>query len=361
MFHNTILETNLGAYTHNISLYKSFLKDGTKMMLVVKAFGYGTGAIRLSKHLERIGTDYLAVAFIDEGIELRKAGITTPILVFNPDLNYLKEILEYNIEPSIFDLSHFEMLEKFDTNNIKVHIKLDTGMKRLGFVSEEIDELIYWIKKLNIKVLSIFSHLAVSEDEGKNDFTIQQIELFSELYDKISKEIGYKPIKHILNSSGIVKHSKYQFDMVRLGIGMHSDDMSGVISNKLRAVHTLKAPISQIKRVKANEGIGYGNRCKKGFDRKIAIIPIGYADGIHRQAGNSKYKVWINGSFAPIVGNINMDMSFIDISKLEDVGIGDMVEIFGEHAKITDLALAADTISYELLTRLSSRVKRIEI
>jgi len=358
MFHNTILETNFRAFTHNISVYRSFLKTDTKLMSVVKAFGYGTGAIRLSKHFESIGVDYLAVAFIDEGIEIRKAGINLPILVFNPDLNYLNEIIKYRLEPAIYDLSHFSKLAQFE--NIKVHIKLDTGMKRLGFVPEEVDELIYWLKKLNINVSSIFSHLAASEDSNKDEFTESQVALFSELYENITNEIGYKPLKHILNSSGIVKHSQYQFDMVRLGIGMHSDDSSGVISNKLQAVHTLKAPISQIKIAKANEGIGYGNRCKKNHERKIAIIPIGYADGIHRQAGNSKYKVWVNGAFAPIIGNINMDMSFIDITNL-DAKIGDMVEIFGEHAKITDLAIAADTISYELLTRLSSRVKRIEI
>jgi len=359
MFYYSILETDFSAYLHNVNLYKSFLKPNTKLMAVVKASGYGTGAVRLAKFFESIDVDYLAVAFTEEGIELRKAGISKPIVIFNPNLKYLDEIIENDLEPAIYDLSQFNKLKSRTGQKIKIHIKLDTGMKRLGFVDSEIDSLIEEINLSNVKIVSIFSHLAASEDENKDDFTIKQVELFSKLYNEIQNNLSYEPIKHTLNSSGIVRFSKYQFDMVRLGIGMHSDDLSGEISSRLKPVHTLKAPISQLKNIPANDGIGYGNKCKKNHNRTIAILPIGYADGFHRQAGNGKYKVWINGSFVPIIGNINMDMIFVDVTEIKDVKIGDMVEVFGKHAKITDLAKSANTITYELLTRVSSRVKRI--
>lgn len=358
----TFLETDFNALGHNIAMYKSFLKPTTKMMAVVKAAGYGPGAVKIAQYFENCGLDYFAVAFTEEGIELRDAGITLPIIVFNPELEYFNKLLKYDLEPVIYDFGQFEKFASFNDSNFKIHLKLDSGMKRLGFSVSEIEKLNDTIAEFkNIKVVSIYSHLAASEELEKDNFTYNQIDVFSQMYHKIQSKLNYKPLKHILNSSGIVRFSSSQFDMVRLGIGMHSDDTSNTINNKLKAVHTLRTKISQIKTIKAGEGIGYGRKCIKKYNRKIAIIPIGYADGLIRLAGNSNYKVWIKDQFAPIVANISMDSCFIDITDLKNVKTGDSVEVFGKHAKIQDLAKAANTISYELFTRISSRVQRVYV
>lgn len=358
----TVLETDFNAISHNVAIYKSFLKPTTKMIAVIKAAGYGPGAIKVAQHFENCGLDYFAVAFTQEGIELRNAGITLPIIVFNPELEYYNHLLNYNLEPVFYDFHQFDRIKTDNIKELKIHLKLDSGMRRLGFLDSEIDKLNDTLTDFkSIKVISIFSHLAASEESKKDDFTKNQIELFSKMYQKIQTKLNYKPLKHILNSSGIVRFPSAQFDMVRLGIGMHSDDTSNTLNNKLKAVHTLKTQISQIKIIKANEGIGYGRKCIKNYDRKIAIIPVGYADGLIRLAGNSKYNVWLKNNFAPIVANISMDTCFIDITNIENVKIGDAVEVFGKHAKIQDLAEAANTISYEIFTRISSRVLRVYV
>lgn len=360
MFPRTILETDLSTLDNNLSVYKSFLKPSTKMMAVVKASGYGTSPVKLSQFFQDKNLEYLAVAFTHEGVQLRDAGITMPIMVFNPDISYYDQLLKYNLEPVIYDFSQFEKLESFNNSNFKIHIKIDSGMRRLGFVKTDLNLLLIKLREIkNIKVLSIFSHLAASEDAVKDEFTKTQIDLFSELYDKIQTELGYKPLKHILNSSGIVRFSEAQFDMVRLGIGMHSDDTSNILNDRLKPIHSLLTNISQIKTVEANEGVGYGRRCIKNYKRQIAILPVGYADGLIRIVGNNKYNVWLNGHFAPIIGNISMDTCFIDITNISNVKVGDTVEIFGKHANVEDLARAANTISYEIFSRISSRVKRV--
>ncbi len=357
-YHQTVLETDLEALTHNINVYRSFLNNDTKMMAVIKASGYGAGAIKLANHLQNIGVDYLSVAFIDEGIELRKAGIKLPVMVFNPDPEYLNEIYEYELEPVIYNFSQFDKIPV--EKKLKIHLKFDTGMKRLGFEPDDIPKLLGKLKKYgNLHIVSIFSHLAASNDEASDNFTKDQIHLFRQICNKIEKFLGYKPIKHILNSSGITRFPEYQFDMIRLGAGLHGIDTGGTISQRLIPVHSLKTGISQIKYVKAGEGIGYGRKCIKDHDRVIAIIPVGYADGLLRQAGNGNFKVWIDGDFVPVIADVNMDMSFIDITGLSGIKEGDRVEIFGEHAGITDLAKAGNTIFYEILSRISPRVKRV--
>jgi Alr-MurF fusion protein len=358
--HKTQLIIDFEALDHNINVYRSLLDKNTKVMAVVKASGYGAGAIKLAEHFQKIGIDYLSVAFIDEGIELRKAGINLPVMIFNPDYDFLNEMVEYDLEPVIYSFHQFEKVLEKGIESFKFHIKLDTGMKRLGFEHEDIYKLTEYLEvHRNYKVVSVFSHLAASNDPEKDVFTIRQMESFSSMYENISGALGYYPLKHILNSSGIVRFPQFQFDMVRLGSGMHGVDISHLISDKLEAVHILKTMISQIKHIKPGEGIGYGLKDKSDKERIVAIIPVGYADGLLRQAGNGRYKVWINGSFVPVIADVNMDMSFIDITGIESVQPGDFVEVFGKNAKIEDLARAGNTIFYEIISRISIRIKRI--
>ncbi|MEZ4908361.1 MAG: bifunctional UDP-N-acetylmuramoyl-tripeptide:D-alanyl-D-alanine ligase/alanine racemase [Saprospiraceae bacterium] len=358
--HTTQLIIDFEALNNNISQYRSILSKTTKIMAVIKASGYGSGAIKMAEQLQKTGIDYLSVAFFNEAMELRKAGINLPIMVFNPDLNYLDEMIKYDIEPVVYSKLQLQYLEEYNYNSLKIHIKLDTGMKRLGFEQDEIDSLCNWLKERpEIKIMSVFSHLAASEEPDKDTFTEFQIKNFNNYFKKIATTIGYYPIKHILNSSGIVRFPQYQFDMVRLGSGMHGIDISDIISDKLEAVNTLQTKINQIKILKSGEGMGYGIKYKIDKERKIAIIPIGYADGIPRLAGNGNYHVFVNGTFVPIVANINMDMTFLDVSDVADVKIGDNVEVFGKNAKITDLAIAGQTIFYEILSKISTRIKRV--
>ncbi len=360
MISRTVLQTDFNALAHNVDVYKSFLNPSTKLCAVIKASGYGSSDVKLAEFYEERGVDFLAVAYTDEGIKLRKHGISSSILVFNPEINCFDDLIKYNLQPTFYDFSQFKKLEEYKNTNFKIHIKLDSGMHRLGFEKNQIDKLIGKItENRTIEVASVFSHLAASEDRHKNEFTNNQIKLFSQLYNKIQSKLSYKPLKHILNSAGIIHFPKAQFDMVRLGIGMHSDDISNTINDKLKAVHTLKTKIIQIKTILPNEGIGYGIGYIKNYTRRIAIIPLGYADGIFRLLGNGNYKVWIKGSFAPIVGNVSMDTCFIDITDLKNIKLGDSVEIFGKNAKIQNCASAANTISYEVLSRISPRVQRV--
>ncbi|HAQ39272.1 MAG TPA: bifunctional UDP-N-acetylmuramoyl-tripeptide:D-alanyl-D-alanine ligase/alanine racemase [Saprospirales bacterium] len=359
-FHSTVLEINLDAVMHNIRVYKSFLKPETKMLAVIKAGAYGVGSVKLAMQLEKSGVAYFGVAFMDEGIELRRGGIKNPILIFNPDLNFIPEMYRYRLEPVIYN---FDMLDRVAGESYfktRIHLKIDTGLHRLGFVSEEWDQLTTQLDKIrHLQVASVFSHLSASPNNDFDYFTHQQATQFNIAYQKIEEKLGYKPIKHLLNSAGVVKFRDYQFDMVRVGSGFHGVDTSKNINRSLQIVNTLKAKISLIKKVKAGESIGYERKGITGRERTIAILPIGYADGLVRKAGNERYSVWLNGYFAPIVGNVNMDMTMIDITGIPNVQTGDVVEIFGANAKITDLAEAGETIFYEILTRISPRVKRI--
>jgi len=360
--HQTVMEINLDAMIHNFNFYRQRISPKTKMVAMVKAFSYGTGSVEVARILQYHGVDYLAVAIADEGIELRNNGIETPILVMNPEEHSFDAMIENNLEPNIY---RFSLLEKFDealkrnaVNNFPVHIKLDTGMKRLGFDNEEeLLKVIEYIRSQNrIFIRSVFSHLAVSDDPSNDEFTKEQFERFERFSKLISDSFDYKILRHILNSSGIERFPEKEFDMVRLGIGLYG--ISPFLQNKLKNVATLKTTISQIRNVKPGETIGYGRRGIASDPMKIAVLPIGYADGFNRHLGNGIGKVVINGSKAPVIGSICMDMCMVDITGIK-AKEGDKAIIFGEELPVTELAEWLKTIPYEILTSVGQRVKRI--
>ena len=362
--HETVLEINLNAIAHNLNHFRSLLKPATKVMAMVKAFSYGSGSYEIANLLQFQRIDYLSVAYADEGAELRKAGITVPIMVMNPDEQSFDTIIKYNLEPEIYS---FRVLDAFiiainkrdkeKKNKLPIHIKLDTGMHRLGFSNDEISGLVTKLKECQeISVASIFTHLAGADEEAFDDFTRKQISKYTEMTDVIASETGFEFLRHVLNSAGISRFSDAQFDMVRLGIGMY-----GIQDNEqknLMNVSTLRTIIAQIKHLPKNDTVGYN---RKGFltqDSVIATINIGYADGYNRRLGNGKGKVLINNQFAPIIGNICMDMCMIDITGIE-ANEGDEVILFGEGFPVTELAAQLETIPYEVFTGLSRRIKRI--
>ncbi len=361
--HRTILEINLSAMVHNLNYFRSKLKPETKIIAMVKAFSYGSGSYEIANILEYQKVNYLAVAFADEGVALRQAGISSSIIVMNPEEAGFRAMVEYNLEPEIFS---FGELNRF-TNYLKlsqiegfpVHIKLDSGMNRLGFVESEIPNLCNQLSKNNyISIQSVFSHLAASDEPKHDDFTFIQINRFNAMSQQIINALGRPIDRHILNSIGIERFSDAQFEMVRLGIGLYG--INTFNQAQLRNVSSLKTTISQIKTVVAGETVGYGRRGKVEKEKKIAIIPVGYADGFSRKLGNGKGRVWIKNQFAPIIGNICMDMCMIDLTGIK-ANEGEDVEIFGEHISITELAEQMDTIPYEVLTSISGRVKRIYV
>lgn len=359
--HRTVLEINLNALVHNLNYYRSKLLPETKIMVMVKALSYGSGTHEIANVLQYQRVDYLGVAFADEGVALRQAGIKTPIIVMNPEQNSFELMLEYNLEPEIYN---FKVLRRFslivDKKGLKdypIHLKIDTGMHRLGFVPDEIQQL---IKELNesklLKVSSIFSHLAASDEEIHDSFTKEQIAIFITICNEIVEAIGYSVTRHILNSAGIERFPDSQFEMVRLGIGLYG--ISSVNQDNLENVSTLKSTVIQIKQVYKNETIGYSRRGKAYGDMTIAIIPIGYADGLDRRLGNGNGKVFINGCYIPIIGNVCMDMCMVDITDC-NIHEGDEVIVFGKERPVLELANLLDTIPYEIFTSISTRVKRV--
>lgn len=357
--HQAILEINLTALSNNVTHYKSKLNPKTKVMAMVKAFGYGAGIKEISTTLQQSNIDYLGVAFTDEAVTLRNENITLPILVMNMEASSFRDIINYCLEPSIYSLDQLKAFITFlKTNNIKdypIHLKLDTGMSRLGFLISDLEDLISIIRNEKaIYIQGIFSHLAAVNDFNEDDFTLQQIQQFEVIYGLIEKIIGYKPIKHILNTSGIERFTDYEFDMVRLGIGMYG------FSNKenIEVVNTLWTTISQIKEVKAGSSIGYGRNQFVDKATLIGIIPIGYADGFSRSLSFGKGKVLINGMLVPVIGRISMDMTMIDLTNLPTVKVGDKVEVFGKNRPIIDFANELNTIPYEVFTSISSRIVR---
>jgi len=351
------------AMVHNLNYFKSKLHAGTKLIAMVKAFSYGSGSYEVANMLEYQKVDYLAVAFADEGVALRQSGISMPIIVMNPEASAFRLMIDYRLEPEIYsfkELRQFaDMLKAYRIDNYPVHLKVDTGMHRLGFMPEEIDSLCNEIKKnKGIKVESVFSHLAGADEEQHDNYTLEQIELFQKICSKIQNCVEYPVMRHILNSSGIDRFSEYQFEMVRLGIGLY-----GVIPSnqeQLQWVSTLKTSILQIKEVETGKTIGYGRKGKALKQTKIAVIPIGYADGYSRILSNGVGRVFVNGSYAPVIGNICMDMCMIDITGI-DANEGDEVEIFGKHVTILELADKMHTIPYEVLTSIAPRVKRVYV
>lgn len=359
--HLTRLEINLNALVDNLNFYRSFLKEGTKIMVMVKALSYGSGSYEISNILQFQRVDYLGVAIADEGADLRKAGIYLPIMVMNPDPVSYGKMITFHLEPELYN---FTTLKAFDSmagscqeNAYPVHIKIDTGMRRLGFSEDEIPSVLEILKNSrNIKVKSVFSHLAGSDEEIHDAFTKEQISRFEKVCKKMEDALGYTFIRHILNSSGIERFPESQFEMVRLGIGLYG--FSSFNQKKLKNVSTLKSTISQIKKVPANETIGYGRIGKANEDKTIGIVPIGYADGFNRGFSNGKGKILVNGKHAPVIGNICMDMCMVDLEGIK-AKEGDEVIIFGDEYPASVLARQIGTIPYEILTGISTRVKRI--
>ncbi len=361
--HETILEVNLNALIHNLNYFRTLIKPGTRIMAMVKAFSYGSGSFEIANALQFHHTDYLAVAYADEGVELRKAGISLPIMVMNPEISGMEAMVRYNLEPEIYSIRTLQLylkaLERTTPSSAPVHIKLDTGMHRLGFMENDLAELAEVLKQNPaVRVESAFSHLAASESPELDSFTAKQISAFERMTDRLQQETGYPFIRHILNSAGIIRHPHAQYEMVRLGISLYGISPVKDVSDKLEIVNSLKSSISQIKVIAAGESVGYNCRWTASKETTIAIVPIGYADGLGRQLGNGAGSMWIKGTIAPIIGNINMDMTVIDVTGL-DAEEGDEVVIFGKEISISDLAEIMHTIPYEILTGISRRVKRI--
>ncbi|MDF1575299.1 MAG: bifunctional UDP-N-acetylmuramoyl-tripeptide:D-alanyl-D-alanine ligase/alanine racemase [Bacteroidales bacterium] len=356
--HQTRLETDLNAMVHNLNHFRSLLSRGVQTMVMVKALTYGSGNIEIARLLQYHQVDYLAVAFIDEGVELRKAGIHLPIMVLNPDPSGFGYMLDYHLEPEIYNLRGVQALHKILHNRgiigFPVHVKLDTGMHRLGFGEEDLGQLLPWLQEPEIEVSTVFSHLAASGDPDHDRFTEEQINRFNRMSSLLLKETGGSFRRHILNSSGIERFPDAQYDMVRLGIGLHGIGQD----SGLKAVSSFKTTISQLRSVQAGETVGYSRSGLLKMPGLIATIPVGYADGFHRSLGNGAGSVYVNGHLAPTIGDICMDMAMIDVTGL-DVSEGDTVEMFGKHQSVTLLAKQAGTIPYEILSSVPERVKRV--
>ncbi|MBO5958069.1 MAG: bifunctional UDP-N-acetylmuramoyl-tripeptide:D-alanyl-D-alanine ligase/alanine racemase [Bacteroidales bacterium] len=364
--HETIMEINLNNLVKNMNYYRSKLKSDTKLMVMVKAFAYGSGNFEVSNVLEFHRADYLTVAYADEGIELRRKGITLPIVVMTPEINTFESIIKNNLEPDIYSFRSLSLLEEAINNldtplraPIGIHIKLDTGMHRLGFLPNDIDELLERIKSNDkIIVKSVFSHLAGSDSQEFNDFTMKQIDNFEAMSSKIVEALPYKILRHILNSAGISRFTDYQYDMVRLGIGIYGIAPCDEDKGKLKTVVSLKTTIVQIKEYEVGETIGYSRKGKIERKSRIGVVPIGYADGLKRELGNGNACFYVNGQAAPIIGNICMDMCMIDLTEI-DCKEDDTAILFNEDYPVERIAEACDTIPYEILTSISQRVKRI--
>ncbi len=359
------LELSQSAILHNYKYFRSLLDNSTKMLVLVKANAYGHGDVEIAKLMEKAGADYLAVAFSFEGLELRAHGIKSPIMVLSGNAEAYPEIIDHNLEASIPDMLALtrwrDTLRKKGLKGYPTHIKLDTGMHRLGFCEDSIDELISFIKESpEIKIQSVFSHLAASDDSVHDHFTLEQIALYDKLSTKITESLDYKPIRHILNSAGIERFTKYQFDMVRLGIGLYG--FSAVDQSAMKTCAFLRCPILQIKDLTDKDGtVGYGRHGKLlNSINKIATIGIGYADGVNRHFGRGKVAFEVNGQLAPTIGDICMDMCMLDITGI-DAQVGDTVTIFGEKPTVKQLAKLLDTIPYEIFTPIPQRVKRVLI
>ncbi|MDE5638392.1 MAG: bifunctional UDP-N-acetylmuramoyl-tripeptide:D-alanyl-D-alanine ligase/alanine racemase [Odoribacter sp.] len=358
--HNTVLEVDMDAMAQNLTYFRSLIPSTTQLAVMVKAFSYGTGAGEVANLLQYQGVNYLMVAFADEGVALRADGITIPIAVMNPQPEAFDNMIEFNLEPEIYSL---ELLEAFDRNLVKhgienypVHLKLNTGMNRSGLDPEEVDALLQFFRmKRRVKLCSVFSHLAGSDEAVHDEFTSRQIQLFTEMAEKIQAAFDYKIMRHILNSAGIERFTSFAFDMVRLGIGLHGISAAGA---PLIPVSTFKTYIASVRKVKSGETIGYGRKGKTERESLIAVVPVGYADGLNRHLSNGVGEMLVRGKRVPVIGNICMDTCMLDVT---DTGAqaGDEVEIFGKNILVTEVAAKLSTIPYEILTSVAQRVKRV--
>jgi alanine racemase len=362
--HETVLEINLNTLLSNLNFYKGRLKPGVKIMAMVKAFSYGSGTFEVANMLQYNKVDYLAVAYTDEGVELRENGITLPIMVLNPEPESYDKLVANKLEPAIYSFTLLDEFVKFaqdeDIINYPVHIKIDSGMHRVGFEAFEVETLCDLLEiNQYVRVQSVYSHLVASDAEQHDMFTMQQIKIFETAYKQIEDALGYTVIKHLSNTSGITRWPNAQYDMVRLGIGLYGVDAAVPRDESgLQPVATLKTTISQVKKIAANETVSYNRNGSLKTDGKIATVRIGYADGYLRAFGNGVGRMLVNGTLVPTVGNITMDMCMIDVSNVE-VKEGDEVIVFNEQQRIEELALQIGTIPYEILTNISQRVKRV--
>ena len=355
----TILEIDLKALGHNFNVISSKLSSKTKFMAVVKANGYGSNSVEIAKRLASLGVDYFAVAFVSEGIALRKSGIKTPILVLLPQVESIKEIIKYDLEPSLYSfyfLDNFiDYLSSNERKNYPCHFKINTGLNRVGFNEKETEKAISKIQNCDsIRLISIYSHLAATDDSQESKFTLSQINLFKKISSNIKSKLSYNPILHMSNTSGIYNYPECEFDMVRSGIGLYG--YNNELNKELRPVHTLKSIIAQIIEAKKGDSIGYNRAFICTEKTKVGIIPLGHADGINRLFSNNGYVI-VGGKKAKVIGNICMDVFMVNLNDF-DVHEGDEVIIFDKNNNAEDYAKAVGTISYEILTNLSERIER---
>lgn len=360
--HVTVLEIDGDALEHNLKYFKNKLEKNTKILVVVKAFGYGSEATAIAKHIESY-VDYFAVAYTHEGVTLRNTGIETPILVFHPQIQNLELLIEHQLEPNLYNFKIFNaFLELADNKlllNYPIHLKFNTGLNRIGFWHTDVPVVLSKIAATNhVKITSLFSHLASSDDINENEFTINQINNFAYIVKQFYEHLDYKPIVHILNTSGIVNYPQAQFDMVRLGIGLYGFGNDENETKQLKNVVSLKSIISQIHNIQLGETVGYNRAFTANKQMRTATIPIGHADGISRKLGNKNYAILVNNQKALIIGNVCMDMIMIDVTNI-DCKEGDQVVIFNSQQMVNEMAKQSETISYEILTAISQRVKRL--
>ena len=361
--HQTVLEINLSSITHNLKKYQQLLNPSVNLMAMVKAFSYGSGSFEIANLLQFHKVDYLAVAFADEGVELRKAGISLPIMVMSPEEVTFDVIVQYNLEPELYSFTVLQMFHQYLTTAgieyYPVHIKLDTGMHRLGFEQSDMAQLKKYLTQFTrLKIQTVFSHLVGSDNAFLDDFTINQATVFNDCCQQLQQVISYPFIRHLSNTSAIMRHGNLQYDMVRLGIGLYGVDSNSNMQAQLLNVTTLKTSVAQIRIVKAGESVGYNRSGVVTKDTKVATVRIGYADGYPRILGNGNGKMWVQGKLAPIIGNICMDMTMLDVTGI-DIEEGDAVTVFGKDLPVQDVAKWAHTITYEILAGISQRVKRV--
>ena len=359
--HVTFLEINGNALLHNLNYFKQKLQAETKILAVVKAFGYGSDGVQVAKFLEN-KVDYFAVAYTAEGIALREANIQKPILVLHPQAPNLQSIIDFKLEPNLYSFKIFntflKLTDKNSLQNYPIQIKFNTGLNRLGFSHTDIPKIINSLKETTlVKVQYLFSHLAASEDKEEEKFTTSQIDDFTKIGEQFYKNLGYKPMLHLLNTSGVVNYPKAQFNMVRVGIGLYGFGNTKKETALLKNTHNLKSIISQIHTIKTGNTVGYNRAFKATIETKTATIPMGHADGLSRRLGNKKGYVIINDKKAPIIGNVCMDMIMVDVTKI-DCKEGDQVIIFNSQEMIQHIADISETIPYETLTGISHRIQK---
>lgn len=358
----TVLEIKLSSLEHNLNFFRSKIQKSTRVLAVVKASGYGSDAVIVAKNLEELGVDYFAVAYADEGISLREAGIKTPILVLHPQMQNLLLLIKYQLEPNLYSKKIFrsflDLARQHDLMDYPIHLKFNTGLNRLGFKEDELNFVVDHLKEApSIHLKSIFSHLVASEDHNDKAFTLNQIHQFESIATILETHLGFKPVMHMSNTSGILNYPEAHFDMVRLGLGLYGFTNEPELNSKLKNVLSLKTVISQIHHIDKGESVGYNHGFTAEMETKTATLPIGHADGLFRSIGQGKVYVKIKDQKAPVIGNVCMDMIMVDVTHI-NCQEGDTAVLFDSQDEVLELAAAANTISYEILTAFGNRIKR---